>query len=79
MIFEFYQFQAVFKIDPISPAHLSCPTQAVVEIFCTILWIRIHEICVLHLMFFPGLYWPGEGMYTFSYSNDISVYTLLIQ
>ena len=68
-----------FKIDPISPGHLSSPTQAVVEIFCTILWITIHEICVSHLMFSPGLYWSAEGMYTFSYSNDISVYTLLIQ
>ena len=68
-----------FSSDPISTGHLSSPIQAVVEILCIILWITIHEICLSHLMFSPGLYWPGEGMYTFSYSNDISVYTLQIQ
>ena len=77
--FWILSFLSCFSLDPISTVHLSSPIQAVVEIFCTILWITIHEICVSHLMFSPGLYSSGEGMYTFCYSNDISVYTLLIQ
>ena len=68
-----------FLSDSVSTGHLSSLIQAVVEIFCIILWITINEICVSHLMFSPGLYWPGEGMCTFCYSNDISVYTLQIQ
>ena len=77
--FWILSFLSCFSLDPISTVHLSSPIQAVVEIFCIILWITIHEICVSHLMFSPGLYWPGEGMCTFCYSNDISVYTLQIQ
>ena len=72
-------FSSYFSSDPISTGHLSSLIQTVVEIFCTILWITIHEICVSHLMFSPDLYWSGEGMYTFCYSNDISVYTLQIE
>ncbi len=77
--FWILSFLSCFSLVPISTVHLSSPIQAVVEIFCTILWITIHETCVSHLMFSPGLYWPGEGMYTFCYSNDISVYTLQIE
>ena len=77
--FWILSFLSGFLSDPISTVHLSSPIQAVVEIFCTILWITIHEICVSHLMFSPGLYSSGECRHTFSYSNDISVYTLLIQ
>ena len=72
-------FLSGFLSDSVSTGHLSSLIQAVVEIFCIILWITIHEICVSHLMFSPGLYSSGECRHTFSYSNDISVYTLLIQ
>ena len=77
--FWILSFLSCFSSDPILTVHLSSPIQAVVEIFCTILWITIHEISVSHLMFSPGLYWPDEGMYTFCSSNNISVYTLQIQ
>ena len=77
--FWILSFLSYFSSDPISTGHLSSLIQAVVEIFCTILSITIHEICVSHLIFSPGLYSSGECRHTFSYSNDISVYTLQIQ
>ena len=61
---NFINFKQFF-LDPISAGHLSSPTQTVVDTFCTILLIRIHEICVSHLMFSPGLYSSGECRHTF--------------
>ena len=57
-------FLSIFSSDPISTGHLSSPIQAVVEIFCTILWITIHDICILNLMYFSGSSRSGEGMCT---------------
>ena len=63
--FWILSFLSGFLSDPVSTGHLSSLIQAVVEIFCIILWITIHEICVSHLMFSPGLYSSGECRHTF--------------
>ena len=57
-------FLSIFSSDAISTGHLSSPILAVVEIFCTILWITIHDICILNLMYFSGSSRSGEGMCT---------------